>query len=493
VRSVLLAVLLLALPSWGATIYIGAAAGTQSGADCANARARTSLVAGDWVPDENIHLCGILTGQLAALGSGTAGHPISIIFETGANMSSAVWSGSTGAINLNSRSYMIVDGGTNGIIENSANGSGLANHIASRGISADGCNNCEIKNLTIRNIYLRTSTSDTSIDQTAMTAVHFSGSNWLIHDNTIHNAGWALEQFWANGDSNVRIYNNNIYNVDHGWVPAGVGVTTASDFYFYNNHVHDFANWDSGAANTYHHDGVHAFGSTGATATQIWIYNNTFDGDIGGNATGYIFMEGGSGAGSTPWADGTGVVRIFNNIFSATTETVFGLVQVHAGGTALIFNNAIQGNSSSTCLDVSNVGSVSSENNIIQSCATLVYLHGGAVLSTVDYNLYAASGSNALVFNTTFVPQSSIATWRTTCSCDTHAITSTPTVSVTTSLAPLSTGSAAGANLLALGYTDLNSDILDNPRPGVAAWDMGPFQYLSPTTPVIGRRKAIVM
>ena len=75
----------------------------------------------------------------------------------------------------------------------------------------------------------------------------------------MHDTGWCLNNFWQSGDTNVKIYNNEIYGIDHAYAVAGTG-GTASGFYFYNNHVHDFAKWDSGSANTFHHDGIHAYG-----------------------------------------------------------------------------------------------------------------------------------------------------------------------------------------------------------------------------------------
>ncbi len=65
----------------------------------------------------------------------------------------------------------------------------------------------------------------------------------------------------------------------------------------------------------------------------FWIYNNVFDGDIGLSVTGYIFLEGGSGKGRTPWSDDTSTAYIFNNVFSCTanSRSANGVVQVYIG------------------------------------------------------------------------------------------------------------------------------------------------------------------
>ena len=153
-----------------------------------------------------------------------------------------------------------------------------------------------------------------------------------------------------------------------------------------------------------------------------------------------------------------------------------GVSQVHAGGTAQIYNNTVSGSSASTCVDVSNVGSVSLENNIVQNCNTLVYLHDGAKLAAVDYNLYGNSASNALVFNSSFIGLGALAAWKSACNCDTHSLVSNI---VSNLLAPLTggaTGIGDGANLSSAGIAALSKDKNGNARPASpTAWDMGPF------------------
>ena len=42
-----------------------------------------------------------------------------------------------GCLSTNGQSYILIDGGGTGVVENTANGSGLANQLASNGIVAD--------------------------------------------------------------------------------------------------------------------------------------------------------------------------------------------------------------------------------------------------------------------------------------------------------------------------------------------------------------------
>jgi len=85
--------------------------------------------------------------------AGTNGNPVTIKFETGAKLSAPYWS-ANGAIALTSKDNVVIDGGTNGIIENTDNGTGKTYVAASAGVSTSLCNNLEIKNLTIQNMLL---------------------------------------------------------------------------------------------------------------------------------------------------------------------------------------------------------------------------------------------------------------------------------------------------------------------------------------------------
>src|SRR5947209_5128426 len=111
-----------------------------------------------------VFLCGRFQGRagqqlLVAHGDGTATAPITIKFTTGAILSAPYWSGS-GAIYIAGRNHITVDGGTNGIIENTANGTGRAYRQNSVAVYALWCTNCTVQNLTIQNLYVRTSASD---------------------------------------------------------------------------------------------------------------------------------------------------------------------------------------------------------------------------------------------------------------------------------------------------------------------------------------------
>lgn len=486
-----------AFQSWAccaqANIYIAQdATGANTGSDCADAYAAAFFnTAGNWGPGSaqigpgtTVHLCGTISSSLIAQGNGSSGAVITILFELGSRLSQPICNAAP-CLGLNNRSFITVDGGSNGIIENTQNGTTLANHVPSHGIDANPCNNCEIKNLTIQNIYVHSGTNN-EVDQTAVRCITFSGSNILIHDNVMHDAGWCIIDSFASGDSNVMVYNNNIYNIDHGFTPSTGGTPTAGPFYFFNNHVHDYANWDT-TINAYHHDGIHCFASPGPAHISggLWIYNNVFDGDIGNNVTGHIFLEGGTGPGRTPCLDASSTVKVFNNVFIAN-HISSGLVQLYNGTAIEVYNNTIEqiaGGSGGTCLQLGG-GSPSTlskiENNIFSGCDVLIDLTTtfSNISSDLNHNVYSNCASfNCFVISGLSVDTGSFSTYRSKCSCDVNsAFSPTPVTDSSGRIGATSLAAKAGVDLSSVGFQALDSDRTGDPRPlSPAPWDVGAY------------------
>jgi len=134
----LLFTLLLALPASASltNVYIAqSSAGSADGTSCANAYAVTFFnTSGNWGsgssqigPGTTVHLCGTFTFSAGATaltfnGSGTSGNPITLLWESGAVLQAPYFSAATFGINGNGASYVVINGGTNGVIQNTANG-----------------------------------------------------------------------------------------------------------------------------------------------------------------------------------------------------------------------------------------------------------------------------------------------------------------------------------------------------------------------------------
>ncbi len=399
-----------AAPLRNVDVYVAqASTGSGGGSSCANAKPATFFnTPSNWgpsrpiAPGKVVGLCGTITSTLAAQGSGAAGSPVTILFLRGAKISQPACGP---CLSLRNRSFLAVDGGANGIIEGTNNGTNLGLRSASTGITASSCDNCEVKNLTIRNIYVHSGRDD-EIDQTLVRAIVFTGDNFSFHDNDVHDAGWAIG-FGNNGDSNNRVYNNDIYNVDHGIVPSfGSAGGSAGPFYVYGNHFHDFGNWDT-SNNAYHHDGIHCYtvaGGRGQHINDFYIYNNRFDGSIGGNATAWIFIEGAPRHDQydTPCADSTSNIWVFNN-FAALDHDLnngaFGLFS----GINKVYNNTLvgRGTAHGAVCEIGTVDGVAFQNNICTTGNNIVGMSkpssGSFAPGSPDFNVYANGGGNAFV------------------------------------------------------------------------------------------------
>jgi hypothetical protein len=477
--------------------YLGPAdVGAMDASSCANAKIATFMnTLGNWgvgagkiSAGDTVRFCGtITTTELLVRGSGSAGNVITLTFESGAKITPTVCGGN-GCLKMNGVDYITVDGGVDGRIASTDNGTSptYGNQVASVGISAFPCSNCEIKNMLIENIYVHNDLADRTIDYTTVNAIKISGSNILVHDNVFHDAGWSIYHGYGNGDSTVEIYNNDIYNSSHGWTFFGNGAISASGFSFHHNHVHDYSNWDN-TLNDYHHDGIHAFSGGGATADDVNIYDNLFDGGCGDHMTAHIFMEGGGSA----WTS-TGTSRTFNNIFICSS-VVNGLFQVHAGH-GEIYNNTIigAGPSDSLCLGMTLVNGLV-KNNAISGCRILISINASTTFNNVatdlNYNTYACQGAT-LCFNwnglITFEPD--FAVWKVGCGCDGNSTDNASLLLNSDGTQQIGSPTInEGVNLSGLGITALNSDYLGNARGAGSAWDTGAYEFGmgATTSPVV--------
>ena len=489
-------------PAYGGTRYIAQSAGTFSGGTACNGQAAITPDTFNEMtnsPGDVNYICGTITAPAGAQlltpkGAGSAGNPVTIRFDTRAILQAPYFApspngGCGGAICLYRLSYYTIDGQNTGTIENTANGTALANNQPTEAIEGFECSHCTVENLTIANMYVHTSPSDTSANATAQRCISVSGSDWLIRNNVMHDAGWCLYHNFNNGDSNVVIAGNTIYNVDHGWMLASqVSGGNSGPFVFHNNTVYGYAAWDTGSADVYHHDGIHCFTSQthGAPAHigLLAIYDNLFKGPIGQNVTAHIFIEGGRGSGSTPCADSTSGIAVYNNVAvgdQPDPDGLFGLfsgnfTSTHGGG---VFNNTFistAGSGVGVCFSAnSDVSGMTFENNAVSGCNQLI--ETDSIPFAPDHNQYADGGNNAFVCRGNYYKSSEFSSWQSCIAGDSHSsyrsslkVDSTyqpqagsPLINAGTSLTPLCSGS----------LSSLCSDFAGNPRPSASAWTVG--------------------
>ncbi|MBU6232465.1 hypothetical protein KGP36_07565 [Patescibacteria group bacterium] len=444
-------------------------------------------------PGDTVHLCGIISSPLIVEGDGALGRPIVIYFENGARISMPACPVS-GCLVLDKRNYVTVDGGGVGVIESTANGTDFPSHIAALGISADNSGWIEIKGLTVQNMYVHSSPSDVEISPPGAECVRFIyGSHDIsIHDDVLHDAAWCLNG-GSTGNVNYEIYNNDIYNVDHGF---GMGLAqdsgVATGISFYHNHVHDAANWDT-TTDVFHHDAFHiwafcadAYSYCPTTyISGIRIYDNLIDGDWGSCCvTGLLYFER-----NIHDAD------IFNNILdgSKTTNLPYGAI-AEGGGTGFnIYNNTIIGSGLSTQMSplVYLRGTGNFENDIVSSADQLVAVvddaySGQSSVWDFSHDIWANGGQNAFNWksgNCQFLPFSQFTAWQT-CSQDSDSLP-VANADLSNLFAPIfgSPAIGAGINLTSTGVSGLGSDYAGSIRPSTGPWDVGAYQYAGNSAP----------
>ena len=499
-------VLVTTRPAFATTRYIAQTAGTFSGGTACNGQTTIAPATFNGItnlPGDVDYICGTITASAGAQlltpqGKGSSGNPVTIRFDTGSILEAPYFApspngGCGGAVCLYNQSYYVIDGQNTGTIQNTDNGTTDTYQHSTEAIEGLNCTNCTVQNLTIANMYVHTSTGDTAVDQTAVRCISFSGKNWLVSGNTMHDAGWCLYNNFNNGDS-AEIWGNIIYNIDHGYtLSSQVAGGSSGPFLFHNNTVYAYANWDT-TTDVYHHDGVHCFTSVtnGVPAhfTALEIYDNLFKGPIGTDVTSHIFMESSGGTGATPCADTTSQIAIFNNVLFADMAAPEGIIAIGSEGNIALYNNTIISTDSPS--DANSVGVFAAytvngmkfKNNAVTTFNQLMSVQN--VTFTPDYNQYGNGGGNAFHCNGSFFDSTMFSFWQSCIAGDANS-SYKASLKLDSNGAPQS-GSPlidAGTNLTSLcsgSLTALCKDYAGNPRPSTGPWTVGAFSTSGPAS-----------
>lgn len=345
-------------------------------------------------PGDNIHLVGIITNSITVGASGTTSNYINIYFEPYAILSSPAWT-YTGAINITSKSNIVIDGKFNGTIENSDNGTLLGQHVDnSCGIYTANCQDIIIKNLTVKNIYVRTRGSE-QIGGSAWAIVFRSWNgmtkNIQVSNCIIHDAATGIIGEYSANCSNYNYSSNTIYNINHGIAcPDRNSLSSLSNIVISYNNIYNFTNWDdTSLANSFHHNAIYTWSEQGGTSqlTDLFIFGNTFGPGLGGpNQTSLVYAS--------------GVVinsTIYNNVFTCNQNEYAACGFVYLlpwkSSSLRIYNNTFCNNDTGTMINLTANNkyaiyfSVLNNIGISTGKGTFICVYGQNPLLTCNINL----------------------------------------------------------------------------------------------------------
>lgn len=191
-----------------------------------------------------MHLTGVITQGLNIFGSGVSpSQPTTIYFEPNAMMSApTLVSPNVYWLDLNpgGGANIVINGGVNGIIQCTDNGTGPAYGGTCQystpnivGIYDSSANYLVVENLTISNLYNRLpSSQDPQQGNCNDTALYLAGNNILVQSNVLYNNQEVVDyNAGSSVCSNISVISNNIIGFNHGITVAIGGQNGSPVFY----------------------------------------------------------------------------------------------------------------------------------------------------------------------------------------------------------------------------------------------------------------------
>lgn len=500
-KSLFLLLLFVSL-SFGETFWVSQNA-TGIGDTKANATNYTFFnTAGNWgsgagkiSAGDTVWFTGQITNALTIQGSGDIGSKIYIQWDTNAYFEKGIW-GASGAITASGKSNIVLDGFYNGVIESTNNGSvslGFGNATYNNGVYFTGCQDFEIKNLTIRNMYQREQSDDSTTccgsSFNAVNGIEIWGqsSGLSVHNNTIHDGGAGVNIIYPASTviNTLNVFSNTIYHCIAGvQIGSASNGGTVNDLSIYANTIYDGEKWLDPSDDFHAHLIMVWKEGTGNNINRLKIYgNHTYgDWDPGSHMTGHIFL-------STANNEGFNDTEIYNNLMVVGAGSTPGNGVIEAQGRLnglLIANNTIIGDTGAgLAIRLGNAYGGNTnlviKNNVIENLEYYINTATFQGTTDIDYNFY----DNPLVpsgrkFRIGGVDYSSLAAWQA-LGHDAHSQEATLNLTVTYGLNANSPAKGNGVDLSA----EFTTDRLNYTR--TLPWDGGSDIYRALSPEVSGR------
>jgi hypothetical protein len=468
--------------------------GSNSGANCANARSVDWFssssswggAAGNILPGDTVHLCGTIDRQIIVAGSGSAGQPVTILFEPGAKYSA----GYIAKFDIVGKEYIVVDGGMDGVIEATDNGEGLTYTHAQEAMRIRSSSNIEVKNLKIDNVYQKIpGSADTAglYSEGIYIATESSSSNISIHDCVIEDVatGINLQIDMANIHfTGVELANNMIMRTNRGisvWLTNGLS-NTIDQLKIHHNTIQDGYVWQGDGSQGF---GIRIYDQSSGSETansfeDLRINNNT----IGSTGEEHLGTE------TAYWmrieADNLNNALIFNNVFLASDLSYpsgsGSLFFLRYADNVKFFNNTLVGRLSvdrgATLWDAAGF---EMKNNIFSDITTPIQIFGSSSFSSggSDYNVYQLSYPSQSSYCYNDYTCYFLSEWQENFGLDQHSFEIneyTGELDLNSQARPNVSSPVINMGLDLSQYFDYDRD--DAHRPQGAGWDMGAFEYI---------------
>ena len=314
-------------------------------------------------PGDTVNISGTLTQEISVPNGGSSGGGnITIHFLSGANITATTFAGASfpsqnAAIYSQGKNYLTIDGGSNGIIQCTNNGSAptYANQNNCAGVFLYGCTNCTVKNLTVANLYVMNINYDTTANPGKGVVAIWEGgtapANITVTNCVFHDMFDGVEFAYGPSSANMVMSFCTCYNCNWGGNAQDDTIaTTLSGLVVHDNHVYNWGNWDNyglvsitsfpnGGSGYQVGDVLTVLTGTGGTITVTSLSGSAVNGaSVTTQGTGYgpsvttFATSGGHGTNCTvkcgnniyhhngfyAWAEATGTLtdpQFYNNIF----------------------------------------------------------------------------------------------------------------------------------------------------------------------------------